>query len=120
MFTNVYDENKKHSYKELEDYEEPSREELLRFIESVYASFSELLMHPRTMPCCNVALDFMRKWKDDIDKSNITSECIRWHQKQEFQKIPEEELKKRQAFIKGLYSKTGTIENGIIKITETF
>lgn len=83
-------------FEEIVDYKEPTKEELLKYIERLYAASKELLMNQRTYKVSLEVSEVLGAFTKDIDKSNITSEAIRWHQDPRQWKRPYEEIKRTQ------------------------
>jgi hypothetical protein len=102
-----------YDYVEIEDYVEPTKEELLKIISSFYNDVSLMLLSQRTYGITNVTYEILSHHKNEIDSSNITSDLIRWHQRPVVQKIPESEVQSRKDFINKLTHR-GASYNGLV------
>ena len=100
MYKIHYNQDKSYEYVIIEDYVEPSREELIFYLECMYATLTECMLHPRTLPLPNKVSDVCKDWIEKINNSNITSEVIRHYQNPRFHKIPDEAVKKMKEFKK--------------------
>lgn len=98
MYKIEYGKNKNYEYKKINNFKEPSKKELMVFIECMYATITECMLHSRTLPIPNKVFDICKDWKNGVDNSNITSELIRHYQNPKFHKIPEDHVKKMEEF----------------------
>lgn len=85
-----------HHFEKIDNFVEPTKDELLYHISCMYAVVYEFLINPRTKPIPTELYDWFSNFKDKIDNSNITSECIRHHQNPSKQKIPKDVKEKME------------------------